>query len=176
VVGIPRLRRPITTAIGTKYALSGPAKSIGVALEWNVAFWHNVRAQLGPFEGTETAALPTLGINGRFTVYGARLEPMSALAKSTFDRAGAANGRSPPIVSNAALFTKVAFGLEAEVRCGIHQCHLLAQSTRSAPTDCRDGIRRIADLGPRASGYHPMADLIRSACECTFMTQNRRTV
>ena len=72
-----------------------------------VACWHNVRAQLGPFEGTETAALPTLGINGRFTVYGAGLEPMSALANSTFDRAGAANGGSPPIVSNAAPGSKV---------------------------------------------------------------------
>jgi hypothetical protein len=51
----------------------------------DVGSWHNVRAQLGPFEGTETAALPTLGIKGRFTVYGAGLEPMSALANSTFD-------------------------------------------------------------------------------------------
>jgi hypothetical protein len=33
------------------------------------------------------------------------------LENSTIDRAGAANGGSPPIVSNAALFTKVAFGL-----------------------------------------------------------------
>jgi hypothetical protein len=58
----------------------------------NVTSWHNVRAQLGAFEGTKTAALPTLGIKGRFKVYGAGLEPMSALANSTFDRAGAANG------------------------------------------------------------------------------------
>jgi len=65
----------------------------------NVSSWHKVRAQLGPFEGTETAALPTLGIKGRFTVYGAGLEPMSALVNSTFDRAGAANGGSPPFVS-----------------------------------------------------------------------------
>jgi hypothetical protein len=77
-----------------------------------VAFWHNVRAQLDAFEGTKAAALPTLGIKGRLTAYGAGLEPMSAMANSTFDRAGAANGGSPPIVSNAALFTKVAFGLE----------------------------------------------------------------
>jgi hypothetical protein len=33
----------------------------------------------------------------------------------------AAKVRFPPIVSNAALFTKVAFGLEAGIRCGIHQ-------------------------------------------------------
>ena len=79
--------------------------------------WHNVRAQLGAFEGTKAAALPTLGIKGRFKVYGAGLEPMSALANSTFDRAGAANGGSPPFVSNAALFTKVAFGLGAGFRC-----------------------------------------------------------
>jgi hypothetical protein len=50
-----------------------------------VAFWHKVRAQLGAFEGTETAALPTLGINGRFTVYGAGLEPMSALVNSIIE-------------------------------------------------------------------------------------------
>jgi hypothetical protein len=65
--------------------------------------------------------MPTLGINGRFTVYGAGLEPMSALANSTFDRAGAANGGSPPIVSNAALRSNVKEGLEAGFRCGIHQ-------------------------------------------------------
>jgi len=29
--------------------------------------WHNVRAQLGAFKGTKTAALPTLGIEGRFS-------------------------------------------------------------------------------------------------------------
>jgi hypothetical protein len=29
--------------------------------------------------------LPTLGIKGRFKVYGAGLEPMSALVNSTFD-------------------------------------------------------------------------------------------
>jgi hypothetical protein len=46
--------------------------------------------------------LPTPGINGRFTVYGAGLEPMSALANSTFDRAGAANGSSPPLTSKCA--------------------------------------------------------------------------
>jgi hypothetical protein len=40
--------------------------------------------------------LPTLGIKGRFTVYGAGLEPMSALANSTFDRAGAAKVGFPP--------------------------------------------------------------------------------
>jgi hypothetical protein len=64
--------------------------------------WHNVRAQLGAFEGTKAAALPTLGIKGRFKVYGAGLEPMSALANSTFDRAGAANGDSPPLTSQCA--------------------------------------------------------------------------
>jgi hypothetical protein len=82
---------------------------------------HNVRAHLGAFEGTKAAALPTLGIKGRFTVYGAGIEPMSALVNSTIDRAGAANGGFPPIVSNAALFTKVAFGLDAGFRCDIHQ-------------------------------------------------------
>jgi hypothetical protein len=37
---------------------------------WNKGYvesWHNARAQLGVFEGTETAALPTLGIEGRFS-------------------------------------------------------------------------------------------------------------
>jgi hypothetical protein len=63
----------------------------------NVALWHNVRAQLGAFEGTKSAALPTLGIKGRFKVYGAGIEPMSALVNSTIDRAGAANGGSPPL-------------------------------------------------------------------------------
>jgi hypothetical protein len=29
--------------------------------------WYNVRAQLGAFEGTKTAALQTLGIEGRFS-------------------------------------------------------------------------------------------------------------
>jgi hypothetical protein len=53
-------------------------------LEGDVGFWHNVRAQLGAFEGTKAAALPTFGIKGWFTVYGAGLEPMSALANSTF--------------------------------------------------------------------------------------------
>jgi len=81
-----------------------------------------VLAQLGAFEGTKAAALPTLGIKGRFKVYGAGLEPMSALANSTFDRAGAANGGSPPFVSNAALMINVLKGLEAGVRCGLHQC------------------------------------------------------
>jgi hypothetical protein len=33
----------------------------------DVASWHNARAQLGVFKGTETAALPTLGIEGRFS-------------------------------------------------------------------------------------------------------------
>ncbi len=47
--------------------------------------------------------MPTLGINGRFTVYGAGLEPMSALANSTFDRAGAANGGSPPTAALCSL-------------------------------------------------------------------------
>jgi hypothetical protein len=64
-----------------------------------VGSWHNVRAQLGAFEGTKTVSLQTLGIKDRFKVYGAGLEPMSALANSTFDRAGAANGGSPPFVS-----------------------------------------------------------------------------
>jgi hypothetical protein len=49
-----------------------------------VASWHNVRAQPEAFEGTKAAALPTLGIKGRFKVYGAGLEPMSAFANSTF--------------------------------------------------------------------------------------------
>jgi hypothetical protein len=66
----------------------------------NVSSWHNVRAQLGAFEGTKAAALPTLGIKGQFTVYGAGLEPMSALVNSTFDRAGAANGGSPPTATD----------------------------------------------------------------------------
>jgi hypothetical protein len=68
----------------------------------NVSSWHNVRAQPGAFEGTKAAALPTLGINGQFKVYGAGLKPMSALANSTFDRAGAANGGSPPLTSKCA--------------------------------------------------------------------------
>ncbi len=59
-----------------------------------VGSWHNVRAQPGAYEGTKAAVLPTLGIKGRFKVYGAGLEPMSALVNSTFDRAGAANGGS----------------------------------------------------------------------------------
>jgi len=29
--------------------------------------WHNVRAQPGAYEGTKTAALPTLGIEGQFS-------------------------------------------------------------------------------------------------------------
>jgi hypothetical protein len=67
-----------------------------------VGLWHNVRAQLGAFEGTKAVALPTLGIKGRFKVYGAGLEPMSALANSTFDRAGAAKVGSPPLTSKCA--------------------------------------------------------------------------
>jgi hypothetical protein len=62
----------------------------------------------------KAAALPTLGIKGRFKVYGAGLEPMPALANSTFDRAGAANGGSPPFVSNAALMINVLKGLRAD--------------------------------------------------------------
>ena len=38
-----------------------------IAMVRNVALWHKVRAQLGPFEGTKTAALPTLGIEGQFS-------------------------------------------------------------------------------------------------------------
>jgi hypothetical protein len=57
--------------------------------------------------------LPTLGIKGRFTVYGVGLEPMSALVNLTFDRAGAANGGSPPKVSNAAFWFNDREGLEA---------------------------------------------------------------
>jgi hypothetical protein len=56
--------------------------------------------------------LPTLGIKDRFKVYGTGLEPMSALANSTFDRAGAAKARFPPFVSNAALMFNVLKGLE----------------------------------------------------------------
>ncbi len=37
------------------------------AASTNVGIWHNVRAQVGAFEGTETASLPTLGIEGRFS-------------------------------------------------------------------------------------------------------------
>jgi hypothetical protein len=81
------------------------------------SLWHKVRAQPGAYEGTKTAALPTLGIKVRFTVYGAGLEPMSALANSTFDRAGAANGGSPPFATDAAPGTKVSKGLEAVIRC-----------------------------------------------------------
>ena len=33
----------------------------------NVRLWHKARAQLGAFEGTETAALPTLGLECRPT-------------------------------------------------------------------------------------------------------------
>ena len=32
----------------------------------NVRFWHNARAQLGAFEGTQTTALPTLRAECRF--------------------------------------------------------------------------------------------------------------
>jgi hypothetical protein len=67
-----------------------------------VGSWHNVRAQLGAFEGTKAVALPTLGIKGRFKVYGAGLEPMSALVNSIIERAGAANGGSPPLTSKCA--------------------------------------------------------------------------
>jgi hypothetical protein len=74
--------------------------------------------------------LPTLGINGRFTVYGAGLEPMSALANSTFDRAGAANGGSPPFVSNAALIINVLKGLEAVIRCTCDKRQQSGQSRR----------------------------------------------
>ncbi len=90
----------------------------------NARCWHNVRTQLGAFEGTKAAALPTLGIKGGSRCMAPYIvhEPMSALVNSIIERAGAANGGSPPIVSNAALFTKVAFGLEAGVRCGLHQC------------------------------------------------------
>jgi hypothetical protein len=109
--------------------------------------WHKVRAQLGAFEGTETAALPTLCINGRFTVYGAGLEPMSALANSTFDRAGAANGGSPPIVSNAALFTKVAFGLLAAIRCTVHKGPQWAGRGHDH-LGRRAAIRRTAEIVP----------------------------
>jgi hypothetical protein len=101
----PRLVRPILRQI----ILFWNVTAVGFQLKhvitwrvWNDRVWHNVRAQLGPFEGTETAALPTLGINGQFTVYGAGLEPMPALANLTFDRAGAANGGSPPLTSKCA--------------------------------------------------------------------------
>jgi hypothetical protein len=68
----------------------------------NVGAWHKVRAQPGAYEGTKTAALPTLGIKGRFTVYGAGLESMSALVNSIIERAGAANGGPPPLTSKCA--------------------------------------------------------------------------
>jgi len=42
---------------------------------------------------------------------------MAALSAQPTLVHSAANGSSPPLVSNAALFTKVAFGLEAVVRC-----------------------------------------------------------
>ncbi len=45
-------------------------------------------------------------------------------------------------------------GLEAGLRCGLHQCRPLAQSTRSAPTNCRNAIRWIADRYALASGTH----------------------
>jgi hypothetical protein len=37
---------------------------------WNkvyVAIWHKVRTQPGAYEGTKTAALPTLGVEGQFS-------------------------------------------------------------------------------------------------------------
>jgi hypothetical protein len=43
-------------------------------------------------------------------------------------------------------------GLEAEVRCGIHQCRHLAQSTRSVAHGPRPDIHRIADISAAMSG------------------------
>ena len=37
------------------------------AASTNVGIWHKVRAQPGAYEGTKTAALPMLGIEGRFS-------------------------------------------------------------------------------------------------------------
>jgi hypothetical protein len=64
--------------------------------------WHEADLQRARLLGLPIVALPTLGIKGRFKVYGAGLEPISALVKSTFDRAGAANGGSPPLTSKCA--------------------------------------------------------------------------
>jgi hypothetical protein len=90
-------------------------------IDGNVACRHNVRAQPEAYEGMKAGALPTLGINGRFMVYGAGLEPMPALVNSTFDRAGAANVNFPPKVSNTAFRFNDRDGLKVPVRCGIHQ-------------------------------------------------------
>jgi hypothetical protein len=40
----------------------------GVTGSANFGLWHNVRAQPGALEGTETAALPTFGAECRFTI------------------------------------------------------------------------------------------------------------
>jgi hypothetical protein len=51
------------------YTISGEFERRQVCSCWcYVASWHNVRAQLGAFEGTETASLPTLDNECRFTV------------------------------------------------------------------------------------------------------------
>jgi hypothetical protein len=85
--------------------------------------WHNVRTQLGAFEGTKAAALPTLGIKGGSRCMAPYIvhEPMSALVNSIIERAGAANGGSPPFATDAAPGTKFSKGLLAAIRCAVHE-------------------------------------------------------
>ncbi len=45
----------------------GAAQHGQVASDTNVRLWHKVRVQLGAFEGTKTAALPTLRAERRFS-------------------------------------------------------------------------------------------------------------
>ena len=52
----------------------------------------------------------------------------------------------------------------------LERCQLLAQSVSSARGTSRSAIRRIADCRPRASGYRPMADLIRRGRERALLT------
>ena len=49
----------------------------------------------------------------------------------------------------------------------------MAQCTRSARSLIRDENRRIADARARMSVQRRIADLIRAARECTFLTQLR---
>jgi hypothetical protein len=42
-------------------------ENLRVIFASNVGCWHKVRAQPGAYEGTKTAALPTLGVEGQFS-------------------------------------------------------------------------------------------------------------
>ena len=83
------------------------------------------------------------------------------------------------------------FGLEAEVRCSIHQCRHLARSRRSVARGRRSEIHRIADvqvapIRTRGGGLKPWADAsgdrrhstakLNRNIEGSFMTtQSRKT-